>query len=91
MKDRPPFQVGEVGSPVPPRHIPRWLHRLILDAHMYIPHVYVWGTAQWVITFSGPLRDGGVVSRDSHVMVYSRYVNVMVAGTSGMGSATCGG
>ena len=24
-----------------PRHIPRWLHRLILDAHMYIPHVYV--------------------------------------------------
>ena len=79
--DRPPFQVGEVGSLVPPRHIPRWLHRLILDAHMYIPHVH-WGTPQWVITFSGPLRDRGVVSRDSHVMV---------AGTSGMGATTCGG
>ena len=39
--DRPPFQVGEVGSLVPPRHIPRWLRRLILDAHMLYTTLYV--------------------------------------------------
>ena len=82
MKDRPHFQVGEVGGVTgahltfqggcAPAH-PRNSHTDHVCTPPYICMYIARRGTQWVITFSGPLR-GGVVSKDSHECDGSRYV-----------------
>ena len=78
VKDRPLFRWGIWGHWYP-RHIPRWLRRLILEAHMYRVYLYVHNCKEDTVGDSAAPWEWGVVSWDSHVMV---------AGTLGMRART---